>query len=360
MPFFAWEYLASGTGFDESLDRNRAALRAVELVPRFLLGEFEPALRTTLFGVDYAAPFGVAPVGLTGLMWPGAEQILARSAARYRVPFGLSTVATEPVETIGPMAQGMGWFQLYPPRDKAIRKDLLARAAAAGFTTLLVTADVPVGSRRERQAHAQVSVPPRKTLKSYLRAVMRPTWSLATLERGLPRFRTLEKYAKTTDMQHIALFVQQQLGGTLSWQYLEEIRDEWPGPIVVKGILHPDDARQSASIGMDGVVVSNHGARQFDGAPASIDVLPGIAEAVEGRLSVIFDSGVRNGLDICRAMARGANFVLLGRAFIFAVAALGKRGGDHLMDILMADLVANLANLGCRSVDDLPRFLAEP
>ena len=256
-PHFAWEYLTSGTGRDQALERNLTAMREVLLRPRFMQGLFEPQLATELFGVTYNAPFGIAPVGLTSLMWPGIERILARSAARYRIPYALSTVATEAPETIGPLANGMGWFQLYPPRDPAIRSDVLRRAANSGFTTLLVTADIPAPSRRERQVHADVAVPPRKTLRTYLRAAMRPAWALATLERGLPRFRTLEKYAKTADMSRISQYISQNFGGTLSWDYLRETRKEWPGPIVIKGIMHPDDARMAVDIGMDGVMVSN-------------------------------------------------------------------------------------------------------
>lgn len=357
IPFFAWEYLASATGLDRAMARNHEALQDVTLTPRFMKGLFEPDLKTELFGIEYNAPFGIAPVGLTGLMWPGAETILARTAAQYRIPFGLSTVATETPETIGPMAKGMAWFQLYPPRDPGIRSDLLSRAKESGFTHLMVTADVPMGSRRERQAHAQVSVPPRKTWQSYLRAAIRPAWSLATLDHGLPRFRTLEKYAQTSDMQRISAFVHEHFGGTLSWDYLEEVRAEWDGPISVKGVLHPEDAKRCVQIGMDGVQVSNHGGRQFDGAPAAIDALPRIVDAVGDDATIIFDSGVRGGLDVCRALALGADFVLLGRAFIFAVAALGRAGGDHLADILIADMLSNMANLGCESVGELGEFL---
>ncbi|MCB1744811.1 MAG: alpha-hydroxy-acid oxidizing protein [Gammaproteobacteria bacterium] len=357
IPFFAWEYLASGTGIDRGVDRNIEALQSVQLTPRFMQGVFEPDLRTELFGRHYDAPFGIAPVGLTSLMWPGAERILARSAARYRIPFSLSTVATETPETIGPLADGMAWFQLYPPRNPEIRRDLLARAADAGFTTLLVTCDVPASSRRERQVHAEVAVPPRRTVKTYLRAAIRPSWSINTLQRGLPRFHTLEKYAPGSDLQQISAFMSQNFNGSLDWDYLRACREEWPGPVLVKGVLDVEDARRAVEIGLDGIVVSNHGARQFDGAPASIDVLPAIAAAVAGKTRIVFDSGVRGGLDICRALALGADFVLLGRAFIFAVAALGEHGGDHAIELLLADMQSNLSQLGCARLDQLPSRL---
>ena len=181
IPFFSWEYLDSGTGYDVGAARNVSAMHDVRLTPKLMLGRFDVDIETELFGTTYAAPFGIAPVGLTGLMWPGAELILARTAAKFRIPYSLSTVATETPETVGPLADGMGWFQLYPPRDPAIRKDLLARAKQAGFTTLLVTADVPTGSTRERQVRAGVSVPPKITPAMIFRCAIRPQWSLATL-----------------------------------------------------------------------------------------------------------------------------------------------------------------------------------
>ena len=353
IPFFAWEYLSSGTGSEHALQRNLDALATVTLTPQFMRGEFEPDLRTSLFGVDYNLPFGVAPVGLTGLMWPRAEIILAEAAGRHRIPFSLSTVATETPETIGPLANGMGWFQLYPPRDPEIRRDLLKRAADSGFTTVMVTADVPAPSQRERQRRAEVSVPPRRTLKTYWRAAIRPSWCLATLRHGEPRFRMLEKYSSTSDMAQASLFVSQKLGGTLDWDYLEAVREEWPGNLLVKGVLNVEEARECVRRGMDGIVVSNHGARQFDGAPASIEALPAIAAAVGKDTRIVFDSGVRGGLDVCRALALGADFVLLGRAFIFAVSALGNAGGEHAIELLRADLRSCMAQLGCESLDQL-------
>lgn len=353
IPHFAWEYIDSGTGADECMRRNRAALQAVTLVPEFMKGAFEPQLTTRLFDTDYAVPFGVSPVGLTALMWPRAERILARAAARHRFPYTLSTAATEAPETIGPLAEGMGWFQLYPPRRTDIRQDLIARARDSGFTTLLVTADVPVASRRERQVRAGVVVPPKITPRMLYRCMVRPTWSLATLVAGSPRFRGLEKYIDGSDMRDMLSFIGQELGGSLDWAYLEAVRQEWNGPLVLKGILTTAEAERAAAIGFDGIMVSNHGGRQFDGAPAAIDVLPAIAEAVGQRTKILFDSGVRGGLDIARALALGADFVLMGRAFMYGVAALGRRGGDHVAELLKADLINNMTQLGCATLDQL-------
>ena len=360
IPHFAWEYLDSGTGFEDCLQRNRLAFSNIVLTPQFMQGVFEPDITTSLFGVQYQTPFGVAPVGLTGLMWPHAERILARSAAKYRFPYSLSTVATEAPEVIGPLAQGMGWFQLYPPRREEIRRDLLARARDVGFTTLLVTADVPTGSRRERQIRAGVTVPPKTTLRTLYHCALRPAWSLATLRAGQPRFRGIEKYLDSSDMQQTVAFLGKEFGGTLDWDYLQAVRDEWDGPIVLKGILSVEQAEHAATLGLDGIVISNHGGRQFDGAPAALAVLPEMAAAVGERLKILFDSGVRGGLDIARALALGADFVLLGRTFMYGVAALGALGGDHTAEILIDDLKNNMTQLGCAKLQDISRCLTKP
>lgn len=355
IPHFAWEYLDSGTGFEEALARNMSDFSKIHIVPQFMKGEFQPQIAKELFGVKYGAPFGVAPIGLAGLIWPEVECVLAKTAAKYRIPYSLSTVATQTPETIGGLVDGMGWFQLYPPQDKDIRKDLLKRVHDSGFTTLLVTVDTPVSSRRERQAHAEVAIPPVITPLMIYRSVIRPFWALETWRVGEPRFKTMEKYANTDNLRKVAEFIGNNLGATLSWDYIKETRQEWPGKLVLKGIMHPDDAARSVSEGIDGIVVSNHGARQFDGAPSTIGVLPEIVKAVTGKLILIIDSGVRNGLDVMKALALGADFVLLGRAFMYGVAALGAAGGDHVFQIIEDELKNNMKQIGCPSLDELPQ-----
>jgi L-lactate dehydrogenase (cytochrome) len=359
IPHFAWEYLDSGTGIEDCVPRNRAAFSDVILTPQFMQGVFEPDTKTSLFGVDYDLPFGVAPVGLTGLMWPGAEKILAKAAAHYQIPYTLSTVATEAPETIGPLAGGMGWFQLYPPRRAELRKDILKRAKNSGFTTLVITADVPTGSSRERQRRAGVTVPPKTGLRTLFHAAMRPHWSLATLRYGQPSFRGLEKYLDVKDMQNMTAFMGKELGGSLDWNYLKAVRAEWDGPILLKGVLDAETAKQAVAAGLDGVIVSNHGGRQCDAVPASLHVLPEIKAAVGNDIKVLFDSGVRTGLDIIRALALGADFVLLGRPFMYGVAALAEAGGNHAIEILHDDLKNNMIQLGCRNLYELAARLTQ-
>lgn len=356
LPYFSWEYLDSGTGTEHCISRNISALQDITFLPRLMKGEHRAKLDTELFGRNYKTPFGIAPVGLTGLMWPGIEKMLAKTAAKYSIPYCLSTVATETPETIGPLVDGMGWFQLYPPNDRDIRRDLTARFEEAGFTTLVITADTAVQSQRERQKRAGVSVPPKRAVKTYLSAAMCPAWSLATLQYGLPRFRTMEKYVDAKDIAQIGAYMNANMG-TLDIAYLEETRKEWSGPMLIKGILSPSDARQCIECGADGVVVSNHGGRQFDGAPGAIDALPAIVDEIGADGKVLFDSGIRGGLDVCRALALGADFVLLGRAFIYGAVALGQPGCDHVADLMTADMNSNLANLGCTELDSLSTYL---
>lgn len=359
-PRFAWEYLDSGEGDERARDRNREYLQRVLLTPRFLKGKLEPEVSTELFGVRYSLPVGIAPMGLTGLMWPNADVALADTAARCSIPLVASTVNTADVSVLGPRTRGMGWFQLYPPRDTDVRDDLLDRAHQAGFNVLVVTADVPARARRERQTRERVSMPPRITPRHVTQAALRPAWTLGLLRNGLPRFHTLERYVDRATLRQLAGFVGASLGGTLSWDYLAETCEIWPGPVVVKGILHPDDAARCVDTGADAVVVSNHGGRQLDAAPAAIEALEPVVERIAGRVPVLFDGGVRSGLDIARALALGAAFTFTGRSFMYGLCALGARGADFVVSMFEQQLTSVMHQLGCEQLEELrdrdPRF----
>ena len=352
-PRFAWEYLDSGEGDERASARNIESLQRVLLTPRFLKGALEPDAGTELFGVRCSLPVAIAPVGLTGLIWPGADIALAETAARCRIPYVASTVNTADVADVGPRAGDMGWFQLYPPRDVAVREDLLGRAQQAGFRVLVVTADVPARARRERQTRERVSMPPRITPRHVTQAALRPAWALGLLRNGLPRFHTLERYVDRATLRELAGFVGASLGGTLSWDYLAETCELWPGPVVVKGILHPDDAERCVDVGADAVVVSNHGGRQLDAAPAAIEALGPVVERIGGRVPVLFDGGVRSGLDIARALALGADFTLSGRAFMYGLCALGPGGARFVASMFEQQLTTVMHQLGCQRLAEL-------
>ncbi len=352
LPHFVWEYLQSATGAETVPALNRAALDALRLTPRVLRGPLSPDLATRFLGQDYAAPFGIAPVGMSGLIWPGAEATLARLAAERRIPYCLSTVATRLPEEIGPIAGDMGWFQLYTPGDPEVRADILRRARSAGFTTLVVTVYLPGASRRERQRRADLSIPPKKTPRMIAQAALRPRWSLATLRHGIPRLRLMEEYLRLDGNAPSTAHAGYLLRTNPDWDYVRAVRDLWGGPVVLKGILRAEDAARARAEGMDAVWVSNHGGRQFDGCPASIDALPDIRATVPD-LPILADGGVESGLDILRMIARGADFVMLGRGWHQALAALGSVGAAHLDHILRDDLVANMLQLGVNRPADL-------
>ena len=352
IPRFAFDYLQGATGREVVLQRNRARLDAVTLTPRFMVDVTELQLATELFGQRYELPFGVAPVGLAGLMWPGAELILAAAAARAGIPYCLSTLSTVEMEEVAALAGSLAWFQLYVTRDDDVAGDLVRRAADAGFGALIVTVDVPASSRRERDIRNGLSLPPRMGLKTIYRAAVRPAWLLQVLRSGRPKFRNVARYAPAG--KSLESYVMQQfLLRPLSWKRIERIRAQWSGPLVLKGILHPDDARRAVDAGADGLIVSNHGGRQLDAAPTPLDALPAVCDAVGDRATVMVDSGIMSGLDVARCLASGAQFVFCGRAFMYGVAALGNAGGDHAVAILREGLKDILTQVGCNAASAL-------
>ena len=355
IPHFVWEYLDSATGVEATQARNRVMLDQVLLNPSILHGEFEPDLSTTFLGKSHPLPIGIAPVGMSGLIWPGAEQMLARTAARANIPFTLSTVASQLPEDVGPHAGDHGWFQLYPPRDPEIRADILKRARNAGFHTIVLTVDVPVASRRERQTRGGLTNPPKLTPRLAIQAAQCPAWLNGIRKTGMPRLRLMESYSENRS----ALPSNQHIGYLLrtspDWDYFKSLREAWDGPLIVKGIGNPDDAARLTDEGADALWVSNHAGRQFDGGPATIETLPLIRAATT--LPLIFDSGIEGGLDVLRALASGADFVMLGRAFHYGLAALGEVGAAHVLDILRQDMISNMGQLGAKTLKELPNRL---
>ncbi|WP_226688647.1 alpha-hydroxy acid oxidase [Ruegeria arenilitoris] len=357
IPKFAFEYLDSATGRELGLKVNRDALDAIGFMPRVLCGRTKADLQTTLMGQKYDLPFGIAPVGMSGLMWAGAERMLAKAAVAHNIPFSLSSVAVASPEDVAPYIGKNGWFQHYPVKSGDLRRAMLPRIKAAGFHTLIITVDVPEESRRERQRRANLTVPPKADLRTLKEMASRPAWCLAHLREGImPRMRFFDDYVPTRGREsftHAGALIR----GIPDWDYLRELRQEWEGHLIVKGVLRPEDAQKMVAEGVDCIWVSNHSGRQFEAGPAVIDQLPNIREAVGTNVPLIYDSGVAWGLDILRALAKGADFVMVGRAFQYAVAAFGARGIDHLVHILKADIEANMSQLGSEKLGSLAEHL---
>ncbi|NOD84284.1 alpha-hydroxy acid oxidase [Ruegeria sp. HKCCD6119] len=357
IPKFAFEYLDSATGRELGLKVNRDALDAIGFMPRVLCGRTKADLQTTLMGRTYDLPFGIAPVGMSGLMWAGAERMLAKAAVAHNIPFSLSSVAVASPEDVAPYIGKNGWFQHYPVNSGDLRRAMLPRIKAAGFHTLIITVDVPEESRRERQRRANLTVPPKADLRTLKEMASRPSWCLAHLREGImPRMRFFDDYVPTRGREsftHAGALIR----GIPDWDYLRELRQEWEGHLIVKGVLRPEDAQEMVAEGVDCIWVSNHSGRQFEAGPAVIDQLPNIREAVGTDVPLIYDSGVAWGLDIMRALAKGADFVMVGRAFQYAVAAFGARGIDHLVHILKADIEANMSQLGSENLGSLAEHL---
>jgi len=355
IPKFAFDYLQGGIGAEACLTGNRRALDNVQLAPRYLPTEpIQPVLEMNLFDREFPMPFAASPIGLSGLMWPRAAEHIARAATRHGLPLGLSSFATSSIEEIGTIAGDLLWFQLYCTEKSEIENDLIDRAESAGCEVLVVTVDIPTVTRREKDIANGLSVPPKFDLVTLSQVALRPTWAFATLRAGIPRFKTLLPYipgGSTLDAS--AIFLRDMVEGHVTVQKLERIRDRWRGRLIVKGILTAEEALLCQDLGADAIVISNHGGRQLDAAPPIPHILPNIRAAIGPDFPLIADGGVRSGLDIARLIACGANFVLAGRAFVYAVAAAGETGVDHAIFLLREELKQTLSQIGCQELGDL-------
>lgn len=352
LPRFVLEYLEGGCNSEINLRRNTDEIREVRLMPRYL-GDFKGAdLRTELFGETYEAPFGVSPIGLQGMIWPRATQILAEAATKHGLPFILSTVATASIETVAEITGGKAWFQLYHPVEEDLRNKLLDRVEAAGLPVLVILADTPVFGYRPREIRNGLAMPPKMTLRNIAQMMTRPHWSFAQLANGVPEFATLKPYLPGgLDMKHLGLFMNRTFSGRLNPARLASLRDRWKGKLVVKGLVSEEDVETALGIGVDGIIVSNHGGRQLDAGESTVAPLTRLARRFGDRTTLMLDSGLRSGPDIACALASGARFGFLGRSFMYGVAALGEKGGDHTMTMLKRQLRQVMEQLACERTD---------
>ncbi len=358
IPRFAFEYLDGGCNEDVNLRKNTDDLRQVELKPLYLTKHEPPNLKAELFGHEYDAPFGIAPIGLQGLIWPGSPEILAKAAAEHNVPFILSTVSTASIEKIGTITGGKFWYQLYHPADPVVRDDILNRLEAAGCKTLVLLCDVPTFGYRPRDIRNGLAMPPRMTLRNILQIFGRPSWALRTLMNGAPQFATMTKYMpKGLNMKQLGAYMNATFSGRLNEERIKPIRDRWKGNLVLKGVASEEDAETAVRLGLNGVIISNHGGRQIDAGESTIRSVISLANQFRGKLRVMIDSGLRTGPDIARAMACGAEFGFFGRTFMYAVAALGAEGGQHAIASLKVQLKQVMDQLCCARVGDFGKHL---
>ena len=362
LPRFLFDYIDGGAYAERTLARNVSDLADLSLRQRVLKDVSKVDTSTTLFGHYQALPVALAPVGLTGMYARRGEVQAAKAAAAKGVPFCLSTVSVCDLAEVSKASPTPIWFQLYVLRDRAFMRDLLAKAADAGATALVFTVDMPVPGARYRDAHSGMSGP-NAAMRRLVQAAFKPSWAWDVGVMGRPH--TLGNVApvlgENSGLEDFMGWLGANFDPSIQWKDLEWIRDLWKGPLIIKGVLDPEDAKAAADIGADGIVVSNHGGRQLDGVLSSARALPDIAEAVGDRLTVLADSGVRSGLDVVRMLALGAKGVLLGRAWVYALAARGGPGVSQLLDLIEKEMRVAMALTGVNTLDQIDRsILAKP
>lgn len=359
IPGFAFDYLDGGCNEEINLHKNTSEIREVELLPEYLKNHPGSDMKTELFGHVYDAPFGIAPVGLQGLIWPNSPEILARAAFKHNIPFVLSTVSTSTIERISELTEGQAWFQLYHPAENSLRDQIIKRAADH-CPVLVILSDVPTFGYRNKEIKNGLAMPPRMTLHNILQIMSRSGWALKTLAHGQPSFKLMKPYMPSgMNMHHLGLFMNKTFNGRLNEDKISAIRDMWKGKLVLKGIVNDVDVEKCIRLGMDGIIVSNHGGRQLDAGESTIHSLNRIVSRYKGKIKIMMDSGMRSGPDIARTLASGAEFAFLGRSFMYGAAALGDEGGNHTIVILKRQLQQVMDQLCCATVRDFPEFLVK-
>lgn len=356
LPPFLFHYIDGGAYAEHTLKRNTADLADIALRQRVLRDMSSLSLETELFGEKLAMPVALAPVGLTRMYARRGEVQAAKAAANKGVPFTLSTVSVCPIEEVALAIERPMWFQLYVLRDRGFMKNALERAKAAGVKTLVFTVDMPVPGARYRDAHSRMSGP-NAAMRRVLQAMVHPRWALDVGVLGKPHdLGNISVYrGAPTKLEDYIGWLGANFDPSISWKDLEWIREFWEGPMIIKGILDPEDAKDAVRFGADGIVVSNHGGRQLDGVLSTARALPAIADAVKSDITILSDSGIRNGLDVVRMLALGADSVLLGRAFVYALAAQGQAGVENLLDLIDKEMRVAMTLTGAKTIRDITR-----
>jgi (S)-mandelate dehydrogenase len=354
LPRAVFDFIDGGAEDERTLRENRAAFERVRLTRKVLVGVSQVSTDTTILGQAAKLPIAISPTGAVGFGWRGGDISVAKAAAAFGIPYSLSTTATASIEKIAEAAPGRHWFQAYFFKDREFTFSLIERARLAGYDTLMVTADLPVGGKRERDFRNDFAIPFRFTLKNMLDFATRPAWALDMLLRGVPALEGLAGMAdKNANTRNIVSSVGRNQDAALDWEVIKRVRGVWPGKLLIKGVVRPEDAEIAVSLGCDGVIVSNHGGRQLDSEVASFDALPAVVSAIGGRSAVLMDGGIRRGSDIFKALARGAQAVMIGRATYYGVCAGGEAGARRALEILSDELTRTMQLCGARSIADI-------
>jgi (S)-mandelate dehydrogenase len=354
LPRIAYDFIEGGLEDEHGLARNEEAFRRYQLVPRYGVDVQTVDQTTTLFGRTYSGPIGIAPTGLAGLFRRGGDLMLAEAAKSANVPFIMSGASTALIEQLGKLAPEHGWYQLYLARDRRVSEDMVRRVRDAGLSTLVITVDVPTNSKRERNLRNGFGRPLKLGIKTKFEACLHPAWLAEYLRYGMPIFSNWQKYVSDgASVDAVADFVAAQMPVPVTWQDIDVIRRAWPGTLVLKGIMHPADATRALSIGVDGIMVSNHGGRQLDRAPAPIEVLPAISAAVGDKMTLMYDSGIRRGSDAITALCLGAKYVFVGRATLYGVTAGGRAGATKALAIFRDEIERAMMQMGVPDIKGL-------
>jgi len=351
-PFF--DYAEAGSYAQETLRANREDLSAIKLRQRVMVNVADRSLSTTILGSFASLPLVLAPIGSCGMQWGDGEILAARAAEEANIPFTLSTMSICSIEDVAAATTRPFWFQLYVMKDRGFMRELIQRAKAASCSAMVLTLDLQVLGQRHCDIRNGMTVPLRPNLRNVWEVATRPAWAMSVLRGRRKTFGNLAGHVKGMEsVNSLAQWTSQQFDPSLNWKDLDWIRAEWPGKLVLKGILDPEDARQAVAAGAQAVVVSNHGGRQLDGAPSSISMLPKVVEAVGSQTEVLFDGGVRSGQDIMRALALGAKSCLIGRSYVYGLGAAGQAGVTRALDILRGELDVSMALTGVHNVQDI-------
>ena len=365
LPRALFDFYDGGAEDETTLRANRSAFDRQRLRPRVLVDVAEVDTTTQLLSQPAALPLAIAPTGAPGFGWPGADIAIAQAAAAVGIPYALSSSATTSIEAVARHAPGRLWFQAYVLRDRAYFEQMIRRAEACGYEALMITVDLPVGGKRERDFRNDFSIPFRFTSKNVLDFALHPRWALRIARHGMPQMETLSGLAQpagggSPTASDIASSVGRNYDPGFDWARLQQVRALWPRRLIVKGVAHPDDAMRLVDAGVDAIVVSNHGGRQLDGAAATLDLLPEVVAAVRGRIPVLMDGGVRRGSDIIKALALGAQAVLVGRATLYGAVAAGRPGAQRALAILRDELERGMRLCGVTRVGAIARDLLMP